>query len=430
MAALVIVVALIAAACSGGSSDSAGGSVATVDAFTDEAGPAAEAPVEAGDDGGAARSVGSELSTTPQAVLAVQTFGRDIIFTADMTVAVTDVAAAGDEATRIVESLGGFLFGQQSAGLPEPHSILIFKVSPESFRDTVSRLGGIGEVRTQNITADDVTDRIVDLESRISTAAASVERLRALIAEATSVTAIVELEGQLLERETQLETLRGQLRTIRDQVDLATVVVTLTEALSRPRVDAAVTAYPGHADAGQSCPGDGGVSVEQGEPVTVCYEIVNTGDTALADIEISDPVLGIELTDLTVVFGDLEATLEPGQFVILAAEVTPERTLRTQTRVTAAPVDGDGNALDSRRVSTTATVLLEAVDPGGLPGFSEGLDSSVDVLQTLGGVVVLVAGAVIPFAWLLLVLGVAIRWRRGRERGGRTGGPGDAPAAT
>ena len=61
--------------------------------------------------------------------------------------------------------------------LPE----LTFKIAPESFQTALARLGDIGEVRTQNVTADDVTERVVDLQSRITTAEASVDRLRGFL---------------------------------------------------------------------------------------------------------------------------------------------------------------------------------------------------------------------------------------------------------
>ncbi len=184
-------------------------------------------------------------------------FGRDIIFTADLTVAVADVTTAGEQATREIQTLGGFLFGQRTTGDPAPISILTFKVDPADFQEALDRLGSIGDLRTQNVSADDVTERIVDVQSRINTAEASVERLRALLEGAVDIKTIVELENELLERETQLETMRGSLRTLEDQVALATIVLTITEAESRPAVSLNVTTYLGHDD-GISCPGSSG----------------------------------------------------------------------------------------------------------------------------------------------------------------------------
>lgn len=369
---------------------------------------AAEEPSEDADD-----EMGSG-GITP--VVLPSDFGRDIIYTADVTVAVTDVAAAGEEASRAISGLGGFLFGQRTVGSPEPMSVLTFKVQPESFQQALSRLGEIGDVRSQTVSADDVTERVVDLESRINTAAASVERLRALLSEATDIETIVELENELLERETELEALRGSLRTLQQQVSLATIVLTLTEAQSRPAIEVAMTGYLAH-DEGASCPGSAEVQMETDSETTVCVSITNVGDTWLTDFEVKDPVLDINLEDMIVVFGDPNRPLEPGESMMLAVELVPDRDLRTRTTVTAAPVDEEGEDLPGA-ASTTVTFFVDTVDPGGIPGFTEGLDASWDLLVALGRLALLIAGAVLPFLWVPVAAWLGWRMWRSRNRMG------------
>lgn len=341
-------------------------------------------------------------------------FGRDIIYTADVAVAVTDVASAGEEASRAISGLGGFLFAQHTVGSPEPTSILTFKIQPESFQQALSRLGEIGEVRSQTVSADDVTERVVDLESRINTAAASVERLRSLLANASDIETIVELENELLARETELEGLRGSLRTLQEQVSLATIVLTLTEAQSRPTIEVVMTGYPTH-DQGASCPGSEEFQVETDTETTVCVAITNVGDTWLTDFEVRDPVLDVTLDDMIVVFGELDRPLEPGESMMLAMELLPERDLRSRTTVTATPVDEDGEELPGT-ASTTVGFFVDTVDPGGIPGFGDGLDASWDLLVALGRLTLLVAGAVLPFLWVPIVVWVGFRLWRGRNR--------------
>ena len=419
--ALLVALLLVVAACSsgdggemsgnfeetggelGGDGDS-GASATTVAAgeAPDESSPGGEDPASDDDslgDGG----------ITPVA-LPTQ-IGRDIIFTAEMTVAVTDVAGAGEEATREIQALGGFLFGQRTVGAPESSSVLTFKVQPEDFQRALNALGSIGDIRTQNVSANDVTERIVDLQSRIATATASVERLRGLLAEATDIEAVVELEAELLARETELETLRGSLRTLQDQVALATIVLTLTEAASRPELSVNVTAYPAH-DSGASCPGEADLQVETDTETTVCYEITNTGDTWLTEFELRDPVLDMELDDLVLVFGDPTRSMEPGDSLILAAELTPERDLRARTTITAQAVDEEGTELGTRPVSHTATIFVDTVDPGGIPTFTEGLGASWELVVRLGQTLVLVLGALIPFLWVPLIAWFVWRMRR------------------
>lgn len=421
--ALFAVVILVIVACSGadqGSFEEIAGGLSGGDEFERSAtattmaaagedsdtGDEASAPSEPAEDDGDLGDGGVTPVALPNQI------GRDIIFTAQMTVAVSDVGAAGDEATREIERLGGFLFGQRTTGSPNPSSVLTFKIQPGDFQAALTALGSIGELRDQHVTADDVTERIVDLESRIRTAAASVERLRGLLLEATDIEAIVELESELLARETELETLRGSLRTLQDQVALATIVLTITEAASNPVLELETTAYPAH-DSGMSCPGEHELQVETSSETTVCFEIVNAGDTWLTDFELRDPVLDLELDDLVVVFGDPSGTLEPGDSLILAAEVTLERDLRSQTTVTARAVDEEGTELGSRPVSQTVTIFVDTVDPGGIPTFTEGLEASWELLVRLGQTLVLVLGAMIPFFWVPL-LGWFL-WTRSRR---------------
>jgi len=417
---LALVLALVIAACSGDSDGSlegvgvlsdgddrgGGGTATTVAGSSEDVDEGrAESPSQGDDDLG-------NGGITP--VVLPSDFGRDIIYTADITVAVTEVGRAGEQATQVISSLGGFLFGQRTVGSPEPMSVLTFKVQPESFQEALARLGEIGEVRSQTVSADDVTERVVDLESRINTAAASVERLRALLTEAADIETIVELENELLARETELESLRGSLRTLQEQVALATIVLTLTEAQSRPAIEVSMSAYPAH-DEGLSCPGDGEVTLEKDTETTVCVGVTNVGDTWLTDFEVRDPVLDIEIDDMIVVFGDLNRPMEPGESLMLAVDIVPDRDLRTRTTVTAMPVDEEGEELPGT-ASSTVTFFVNIVDPGGIPTFGEGLEASWDLLVALGRLLLLIAGATLPFLWLPVVFWFA--WRMWRNRNG------------
>lgn len=427
---MLVVLSLLVAACSGGDTSDVttvfdevaqdlGGSaesattmttVAATDAPTDDRGRA-----EGGDDAAVDSDTLGSGGVAPPLVQTATDLGRDIIFTATMTVAVDDVAAASAEATRQIQALGGFLFGQQTTGTPEARSTLIFKVFPEDFQEALDRLGSIGDLRNQNVSADDVTERVVDIRSRITTAEASVERLRGFLEGATDIDTIADLENQLLQRETQLETLRGQLRTLEDAISLATITVTITENAVRPAVRVDVTAYSGADDDGLSCPGSGGLTVDQGTDVTVCFEIFNVGDTDLTGFTLRDPVIDVNEEDLIPVFGDMDQTLEPGESIVMVAHITADRSWRTQTNVTALPVDEDGTVREGRSVANTATASISAVDPGGVPGFGEGLGTSLELLVTLGQVLVYLVATLIPFFWVPLAIWWWLR-RSGRGK--------------
>ena len=322
MIALVMILMLVVSACSDGSS--LADDAASSDTAADE--PAADSGEAARVDEPASEPADQPATVTPSG-LAVPTaltpadIGRDIIFRATISVEVDDVAAAGREAQTIIEGLGGLVFGQETVTRPEPRTVLTFKVFPDDFSTALERLAGLGDLVDQQVSADDVTERVVDLQSRINTSAVSVERLRDLLDEAGDVSVIAQLENQLLERETTLEQLRGQLRTIQDQVDLATITMTITPSprvVPRTGIDVVAWLSEGADD---PCLGRRELVVEPDATVHMCLEIENNGETTLTDIELESGELRLRLDELTIIEGDTRE-LESGDRLVVSTTET------------------------------------------------------------------------------------------------------------
>ncbi len=344
--------------------------------------------------------------------------GRDIVFIGNLTVAVDDVSAAALEAQTVLAPFGALVFGQQTTTEPEPRTTLIFRVRPADFSAAMVAVAGLGDLASQDVTADDVTERVVDLRSQILTAETSVERLRGFLAEATDLTTITQIEQQLLQRETDLEILRGQLRTIEAAASLATINVTLVERV-RPVPAAGVLVasamYVGH-DEGAGC-SDASMEqldVEADELVTLCVTIENTGATDLAQIQVDDRSLGLTTSDYTVVAGALDNALRPDTQLVLAHELTADETVRSETDVSVTPVDGEGVALGAA-LTRHSSASAELDDSTELPGFSQVLSSSWGALLWMGQALLVVVAAVLPFLWLAVIGALVYRWRRRRS---------------
>jgi len=333
------------------------------------------------------------------------TTNRKIVFSGDVFLEVEDVLAAGDKVEALAKEQGGYVSNEQVADTSQQESVLVVRVPPDNFDNTLSGLSKLGSVRSQSKNAADVTDRVVDLESQISTTAASVERLRALIARADNLQEISQLEQQLLQRETSLESLRGQLKTIESQLSLSTINVRLSNAFGRPAVEVNQTAYIDH-DKGTSCNGRTSLRVDEGDDVTICYEIINTGSSSFSSVTVKDTVLEIETKDLIVVDGDLSKELPAGQSIILAHETKADRTIRTRTRVEVTAVSDEGDELEVQPVANTTNMVINTTDNGDVPGFGDGLEGSWNFIKSLGSLVVLLAGVLLP----LLIIIVPLAW--------------------
>ncbi len=346
--------------------------------------------------------------------------GRQLIFTADVEVEVDDVAAATDAATAAVAQVGGFLFGQSTTGGADASSQLTFKVKPEVFDQALDALGAVGKLRNQTVSTDDVTERVVDLDSRIQVAQLGVDRLRTALAETTNLKDYAEIEALLLQRESDLEVMKGQQRTLADQVALATINLTLTQDRLANNISVAVSAYEGH-DQGVGCPGQGEARIAAGDAATVCFDITNEGDQTLTEIKVTDTVLGIDAeTELIEVFGSLDS-LAPGQSALVAYEAEPERDLRLRTRVTAVPTNGVDPEATGAPVDAQATFDLLTFEPDRDPGFGDGWSAGGSVLAALWTAVTVTLGFLLPLLVILAPLAAAVWWALRRQR--RAAGP-------
>ncbi len=374
-----------------------------------------EAPADDGDGSGSLGSGGT------QGDLTAEDLGRKLIFTAEVTVGVDDVEASSAEASDIIDEIGGFLFGQETVGGAEAVSILTFKVLPEDFNRALEALGTVGELRSQVVQTSDVTERVVDLQSRIEVMELGIERLRANLENTTDFENYARVEQLLLEREEELALLRGQLRSLEDQIDLATITLTLTRERVENTVSLTVNYYEGHDD-GRACPGQGGFRVEEGTDVTICFEVFNAGDQTLTDIQLTDSALEIEAdTELITVFGEADE-LAPGQSVLLAFETKIERTTRLRTRVTAIPTDGVSSEQAGPSVTVQIPNQIDTVASTDGPGFGDGFGAGVSILKAIWTFILIVVGLIIPLLLLSpLIIGAwlglkALRRRRPPKR--------------
>ncbi|BFO16502.1 hypothetical protein SHKM778_28900 [Streptomyces sp. KM77-8] len=106
---------------------------------------------------------------------------------------------------------------------------MVLRVPVEKYEEVLTELEGTGRLLEREAKARDVTDQVVDVESRITTQRASVARIRELMDRATRLSDVVTLEGELSSRQADLESLLAQQASLKDRTSLATITLTLTE---------------------------------------------------------------------------------------------------------------------------------------------------------------------------------------------------------
>ncbi|SDD06419.1 DUF4349 domain-containing protein [Glycomyces harbinensis] len=170
---------------------------------------------------------------------------RAVIYEAALGVTDADPERVAEEAWDLAESFGGFVTDDQrdraGDGGEYAAAHLVLRVPSEHFLEAMDGLAALAEEETQrSVTTEDVTEATVDLASHIASKTASVERVRALLADAASVDAILELESELARREGELASLEAQLEDLQDRVALSTIDFTVSTP-SAPREQAGYT---------------------------------------------------------------------------------------------------------------------------------------------------------------------------------------------
>ncbi|MEV6179528.1 DUF4349 domain-containing protein [Streptomyces sp. NPDC052015] len=219
LAGLLLAAAVALTGCSA-SDDSGGGSASGADdkAAVGEAGAADAAKEGAG-------ASGSRPSAAPTLPV------NRIIRTATLTVQVADVPKALDEARTTTENAGGYV-GDETTTRDEEgaeHTRVVLRVPVEKYDDVLSGLQGAGRLLERTAKAQDVTDQVVDVDSRITSQRASVARIRELMDQATELSDVVTLEGELSRREADLEALLARQASLKDRTTMATITLTLSE---------------------------------------------------------------------------------------------------------------------------------------------------------------------------------------------------------
>ncbi len=169
--------------------------------------------------------------TTGNGVLADLPGERDVIATAEMTLRSQDVAATVDAIELIARSAGGFVSGRDVNSNPNDpkgtRAVIVIRVPTTKLDAVISRAQDEGDVVRVTADEQDVTQTVVDVDSRVKSARASVDRIRSLLSEATTIGEVVRIESELSRREADLESLLAQQRSLADQTSLATLSVTV-----------------------------------------------------------------------------------------------------------------------------------------------------------------------------------------------------------
>lgn len=223
LTAVLLLASLSLAGCGASDSKSASADRAAVDEAAKGGAPEAAAGA-AGPKAGAPASPGRQLPAATH-----------IIRTAEVAVQVKDATRTLAEVRAVVEGCGGHVANESTERVDRTHveSTVVLRVPQDQYASVLARLAGTGKLLSRKADAKDVTDQVVDVESRVATQRASVARVRALMDRATKLSDVVTLEGELSRRQAELESLLSRQASLKDRTTMATITLRLSEPEKR-----------------------------------------------------------------------------------------------------------------------------------------------------------------------------------------------------
>ena len=220
--ALALLLVLSLAACGGSKSAE----------FTAEA-PTASADMAYPMEPGMAEEMGFDFSSTASSGTnggAAYPAGQKLIRTAQMNLETTDFEKAVQGLTDLTEQMGGYFesssVGKRSNGRWADYTVRVPAAKYQAFLD---QAGELCHETWRDTQQEDISERYYDTQGRLKTQQIKLERLQALLAKAENMEDIITIESAISETEQMIDDLSGTLRHYDDQVDYATVSISLSE---------------------------------------------------------------------------------------------------------------------------------------------------------------------------------------------------------
>jgi len=172
-------------------------------------------------------TVSNSFQTAPQE--------RKVIKNDQLTLVVKDPAKSMKDIVALAEKLGGYVvtsnlyqttYGPNNISVPQAQ--VVIRVPAEKLTEATDQIKkGAVEVRSENLTGQDVTDQYVDLQSRLAADQAAADQLLKIMQDAKRTEDVLNVFQQLRQIQSDIEVLKGQIKYIDQSTATSEINVTL-----------------------------------------------------------------------------------------------------------------------------------------------------------------------------------------------------------
>ena len=134
--------------------------------------------------------------------------------------------------TNLAEQSGGFVSDSQSYSDTEGNltsGYITLRVPSNKFNSALSKIKGMGTLKSSSTSGQDITQEYTDLESRLRNYEAQEEVLLELMKKSTKVSDSIEVQRELSNVQGEIEVIKGRMNYLDDMVSFSTINVNFHE---------------------------------------------------------------------------------------------------------------------------------------------------------------------------------------------------------
>lgn len=155
-----------------------------------------------------------------------ETTERLIIKTGSFSVVVLDVNEAINKVADLAVEKGGFLVSSNiyKSGV-SPAGTIIIRIPADIFDEGVNNIKQLGEVKSESINGQDVTEEYVDLEAQLRNLRVTENQFLEIMKSAYKIEDILAVQRELTNVRDRIERLEGRMKYLKQSADLSTITV-------------------------------------------------------------------------------------------------------------------------------------------------------------------------------------------------------------
>ncbi len=159
---------------------------------------------------------------------------RMVIKNASLSIVVEEPGTTLDAISDLAADLGGFVVTSNlyrmeiNGGLEVPQANITIRVPAEKLDQALAEIkSGAGQILSENISGQDVTQEYTDLESRLRNLENAEQQLTEIMEQAYETEDVLSVYNRLVEVQEQIELIKGQMQYYEQSADLSAISVNI-----------------------------------------------------------------------------------------------------------------------------------------------------------------------------------------------------------